>query len=75
MEKKEEKPKTFIEKVVSVQRDLKAPKGQYNKFGKYRYRSAEDILNSVKPLLASVGLVLTLEDEVCLIVLIGPSWN
>ena len=58
---------TFIEKVVSVQRDLKAPKGQYNKFGKYRYRSAEDILNSVKPLLASVGLVLTLEDEVFLI--------
>lgn len=65
MEKKEEK--TFIEKVVSVQRDLKAPKGQYNKFGKYRYRSAEDILNSVKPLLASEGLVLTLEDDVCLI--------
>lgn len=67
MEKKEAKQMTFIEKVVSVQRDLKAPKGQYNKFGKYRYRSAEDILNSVKPLLASVGLVLTLEDEVCLI--------
>ena len=67
MEKKEAKPMTFIEKVVSVQRDLKAPKGQYNKFGKYRYRSAEDILNSVKPLLASVGLVLTLEDEVFLI--------
>lgn len=67
MEKKEAKQMTFIEKVVSVQRDLKAPKGQYNKFGKYRYRSAEDILNSVKPLLASVGLVLTLEDEVFLI--------
>lgn len=67
MEKNETKPATFIEKVVSVQRDLKAPKSQYNKFGKYRYRSAEDILNSVKPLLASVNLVLTLEDEVCLI--------
>lgn len=56
--------KEFIEKVVAIQRDLKAPKGQYNSFGKYHYRSAEDILNSVKPLLADKGLVLTITDEV-----------
>lgn len=59
--------KEFIEKVVAIQRDLKAPKGQYNSFGKYHYRSAEDILNSVKPLLADKGLVLTITDEVVLI--------
>lgn len=56
--------KEFIERVVAIQRDLKAPKGQYNSFGKYHYRSAEDILNSVKPLLADKGLVLTITDEV-----------
>lgn len=55
--------KTFAERVVIVQHELKAPKGQYNQFGKYRYRSAEDILNSVKPLLAVNDLVLTLSDE------------
>lgn len=59
--------KEFIEKVVAIQRDLKAPKGQYNSFGKYHYRSAEDILNSVKPLLADKGLVLTISDEILLI--------
>lgn len=63
----EERVETFTEKVVYVQRNLKAPKGQYNAFGKYRYRSAEDILNSVKPLLADKGLLLTLEDDVKLI--------
>lgn len=56
--------KEFIERVVAIQRDLKAPKGQYNSFGKYHYRSAEDILNSVKPLLADKGLVLTISDEI-----------
>lgn len=56
--------KEFIERVVAIQRDLKAPKGQYNSFGKYHYRSAEDILNSVKPLLADKGLVLTISDKI-----------
>lgn len=55
--------KSFAERVVIVQKELKAPKGQYNSFGKYRYRSAEDILNSVKPLLAVNDLILTLSDE------------
>ena len=54
--------------LIAVQSELKAPKGQYNSFGKYSYRSAEDILESVKPLLAKHGLSLTISDmihEVC----------
>ena len=46
-----------------IQRELKAPKGQYNSFGKYAYRSAEDILEAVKPLLPEVGN-LTLTDDI-----------
>lgn len=62
-EKKTDIEKSFAERVVIVQKELKAPKGQYNSFGKYSYRSAEDILNSVKPLLAVNDLILTLSDE------------
>lgn len=62
-----EKKKTFIEKLIYVQTNLKAPKGQFNSFGKYKYRSAEDILNAVKPLNAEQGLLLTLSDEPLLI--------
>lgn len=62
-EKKTDIEKSFAERVVIVQKELKTPKGQYNSFGKYRYRSAEDILNSVKPLLAVNDLILTLSDE------------
>jgi hypothetical protein len=54
--------------LMSVQSELKAPKGQYNSFGKYSYRSAEDILESVKPLLAKHGLSMNISDmihEVC----------
>ena len=52
------------DKLASIQAELKAPKGQYNSFGKYSYRSAEDILEAVKPLLAKNGCTLTLSDEV-----------
>lgn len=62
-EKKTDIEKSFAERVVIVQKELKAPKSQYNSFGKYRYRNAEDILNSVKPLLAVNDLILTLSDE------------
>ena len=62
-EKNTDIEKSFAERVVIVQKELKAPKGQYNSFGKYRYRSAEDILNSVKPLLAVNDLILPLSDE------------
>lgn len=51
------------EKLANVQSALKAPKGQYNSFGKYKYRSCEDIVESVKPLLKQNGLLLTLSDE------------
>lgn len=57
----------FIEKVVAIQSELKAPKGQYNSFGKYNYRSCEDILEGVKPLLAKHGLILTIQDSIDLI--------
>ena len=58
---------TLVAKLLKVQRELKAPKGQYNNFGKYKYRSAEDILEAVKPLNAENGLLLTLSDEPLLI--------
>lgn len=51
-------------KLANVQSALKAPKGQYNSFGKYKYRSCEDIVESVKPLLKQNGLLLTLTDEI-----------
>tara|TARA_R100001510_G_C7656088_1_gene215706 strand:+ start:351 stop:929 length:579 start_codon:yes stop_codon:yes gene_type:complete len=54
--------------LIKVQSELKAPKGQYNSFGKYSYRSAEDILESVKPLLSKHGLSMSISDtihEVC----------
>lgn len=56
--------KTFHEKVLAVQSDLKAPKDKENKFGGYKYRSCEGILQAVKPLLAREGLVLTITDEI-----------
>lgn len=58
---------TFQEKVVAVQSELKAPKNQYNSFGEYKYRSCEDILEGVKPLLKKYGLYLKLSDAVELI--------
>ena len=57
------KGKPIYAALMAVQRDLKAPKGQTNKFGGYNYRSCEDILEAVKPLLNDNGLVLKLEDE------------
>lgn len=58
---------TFQEKVVAVQSELKAPKNQYNSFGEYKYRSCEDILEGVKPLLNKYGLYLKISDAVELI--------
>jgi essential recombination function protein len=52
------------EKLLAIQTKLKAPKGQYNNFGKYSYRSAEDILEAVKPLNAEQGVLLTITDEI-----------
>lgn len=52
------------EKLIEIQQKLKAPKGQFNAFGKYKYRSAEDILEAVKPLLYELKITLTLSDEI-----------
>ena len=54
----------IYEKLMKVQQELKAPKGQYNSFGKYKYRSCEDILEAVKPLLEKNKLTLTLTDTI-----------
>lgn len=54
---------TLTEKLIHIQKALKAPKNQYNQFGNYKYRSAEDILEAVKPLNAEHGLLLMLTDE------------
>lgn len=58
---------SFNEKLLEIQAKLKAPKGQFNNFGKYSYRSQEDILEAVKPLNKEYGLVLYLRDEPVLI--------
>lgn len=52
------------EKLLAIQTKLKAPKGQYNSFGNFNYRSAEDILEAVKPLNAEQGVLLTITDEI-----------
>lgn len=51
-------------KLLAVQSELKAPKGQFNAFGKYKYRSCEDILEAVKPLLSKHGLSMTISDDI-----------
>lgn len=55
---------SVINKLVAVQKTFKCQKSQYNSFGKYRYRSCEDILEGVKPLCIKEGLLLTLSDEI-----------
>jgi hypothetical protein len=49
--------------IAEIQRELRAPKGNFNSFGKYRYRSCEDIIEAVKPLLAQYKWHLNLTDE------------
>lgn len=53
----------IYEKLSNIQNELKAPKGQFNKFGGYKYRSCEDILEAVKPICKKYGAVLILSDE------------
>lgn len=59
--------KPIFAALMAVQAELKAPKGQHNSFGKYDYRSAEDIIEAVKPLLKDNGLFLNMSDEVVLV--------
>lgn len=57
----------FLKRVGMAQSELKAPKNQYNSFGKYNYRSCEDILEAAKPINKKYGLVLLLTDRpVCI---------
>ena len=49
--------------LIAIQSELKAPKNQFNSFGKYKYRSAEDILEAVKPLLKKYGCYLTITEQ------------
>ena len=55
------------EKLMNIQAELKAPKNQYNSFGKYNYRSCEDILEALKPVLAKHQAAVTISDEIVLI--------
>ena len=54
----------MLKNLVAIQNELKAPKSNYNSFGKYSYRSAEDILTAVKPLLKKYDCQMTISDEV-----------
>lgn len=55
--------KNVLKALYNIQQELKAPKGQVNSFGNYKYRSAEDILEAVKPLLQKENCILTLSDQ------------
>ena len=57
----------LYEKLINIQSKLKAPKGQYNSFGKYSYRSCEDIFEAVKPYLSKEQISLILSDDLVLI--------
>lgn len=52
------------EKLLAIQTELKAPKAQFNNFGKYKYRNCEDILESLKPILAKNRATITISDDV-----------
>lgn len=59
--------KTFTERLIAVQSQLKVPKNQYNDYGGFKYRSCEDILEAVKPLLQKEGLYITIADDIVVI--------
>jgi hypothetical protein len=53
-----------MKKLIKIQNELKVPKGNFNAFGKYKYRSAEDILEAIKPILLSNECNLTITDDI-----------
>jgi len=55
---------TLLQKLICIQAELKCPKNQFNKFGEFYYRSCEDILEGIKPLLAKYECALTISDEI-----------
>ena len=62
--KTKESTMNIHQKLQGIQAELKAPKGQTNKFGGYRYRSCEDILTALKPLLAQYTCTLAISDDI-----------
>lgn len=58
---------SVYEKLMQIQQELIAPKNQFNSFGKYNYRSCEDILEGLKPCLKKVGAAVTVSDEIVVI--------
>ena len=56
-----------MKELIAIQSKLKAPKTQFNKFGGYKYRKAEDILEAVKPLLAEQKCILTITDDIVMV--------
>lgn len=56
-----------MKELIAIQSELKAPKSQFNKFGGYKYRKAEDILEAVKPLLAKQKCTLTITDDIVMV--------
>ena len=56
-----------MKELITIQSELKAPKTQYNKFGGYKYRKAEDILEAVKPLLAKEKCTLIITDDIVMV--------
>lgn len=67
IEEKEELKLNSYEKLLKIQNELKAPKGQRNTFGKYNYRSCEDIIEALKPIALKYNVVFTLNDELQLV--------
>lgn len=66
-DRRERMENMVLEVLAKIQSELKAPKGQYNGFGKYKFRSCEDILEALKPLLTKYECTMTLSDDVILI--------
>lgn len=58
---------TLLEKLSNVQNTISVPKGQRNTFGKYNYRSCEDILNKCKPICKENGLAITISDDIIIV--------
>lgn len=55
---------TLEQRLIAIQHELKAPKSQFNSFGKYAYRNQEDILEALKPLLSKYQLAMTISDTI-----------
>lgn len=56
-----------MKELITIQSELKAPKSQFNKFGNYKYRKAEDILEAVKPLLKQTSCTLNITDDIVMV--------